>query len=60
MQHFAIYSAMKRITVYITEHEFTAIQHAADTAGIKFAEMLRRLLDEALQQYPKPQKTPSS
>ena len=40
---------MKRITVYVTEQEFTALHVMAEARGLKFAEILRRILDKAIE-----------
>jgi predicted DNA binding CopG/RHH family protein len=39
---------MKRVTVYLSEHQVTAVQELSHETGLKWAEVLRRLLDEAL------------
>jgi predicted DNA binding CopG/RHH family protein len=39
---------MKRIDVYITEKQDSAIKEKAKDIGISFSEMLRRLIDESL------------
>ena len=39
---------MKRIDVYITDNQKELIKVKADATGVSFAEMLRRLLDEAI------------
>lgn len=39
---------MTRITAYLTERQAAIIEARAQAMGITFAEMLRRLLDEAL------------
>jgi hypothetical protein len=39
---------MKRITLFITEQQIAAIQAMAATSGLKFAEILRRMIDESL------------
>lgn len=41
---------MKRITVYITEQQVASIQALVVQTGLKWAEVLRRLIDEALVQ----------
>jgi len=39
---------VKRIDVYITDNQKELIKTRADEMGVSFAEMLRRLLDEAI------------
>ena len=43
---------MTRITAYLTERQVLIIETRAQKMGITFAEMLRRLLDEALASLP--------
>jgi hypothetical protein len=39
---------MKRVTLFLTEQQIAVIQEMAATTGLKFAEILRRLIDEGL------------
>lgn len=45
---------MKRITLFLTEQQIAAIQAIATSTGLKFAEVLRRLLDTALADQAEP------
>jgi Arc/MetJ-type ribon-helix-helix transcriptional regulator len=40
---------MKRINVYLTDQQIAMVEHLVQQTGLKFAELIRRLLDEALQ-----------
>jgi Arc/MetJ-type ribon-helix-helix transcriptional regulator len=40
---------MKRINVYLTDQQIAMVEQLVQQTGLKFAELLRRLLDEALQ-----------
>lgn len=40
---------MKRISIHLTQRQVDEIQRKATKAGITFAEMVRRLLDQLLQ-----------
>jgi hypothetical protein len=40
---------MKRVNIYLTEQQIAALQKLARETGLKFAELVRRLLDEGLQ-----------
>lgn len=42
---------MKRISVFLTEHQIAALQEMAAQTGLKFAELLRRMIDETLEQF---------
>jgi predicted DNA binding CopG/RHH family protein len=39
---------MKRISVFLTEQQIAALQAMAAQSGLKFAEVLRRLIDKAM------------
>ena len=39
---------MKRISVNLTEKQFALLHQIARKTGLKFAEVLRRVIDEAL------------
>jgi hypothetical protein len=39
---------MKRVTVYLTEQQIVALQELSQETGLKFAELMRRLIDEGL------------
>jgi len=39
---------MERITVFLTAQQKRRLERLAESLGLKFAELLRRLLDEAL------------
>jgi hypothetical protein len=39
---------MKRITVFLTEQQITTLQEMAIATGLKFAELLRRVVDAGL------------
>jgi hypothetical protein len=39
---------MKRINVYLTEKQIAALQQLSKETGLKFAELVRRLLDEGI------------
>jgi predicted DNA binding CopG/RHH family protein len=39
---------MKRTTIYLTDQQVARIQAIVEASGLKFAEVLRRLLDQAL------------
>jgi Arc/MetJ-type ribon-helix-helix transcriptional regulator len=40
---------MKRINVYLTDQQIAMVEQLVQETGLKFAELIRRLLDEALQ-----------
>jgi hypothetical protein len=40
---------MKRINVYLTEQQIAALQQWSHETGLKFAELLRRVIDDALE-----------
>ena len=44
---------MKRIAIFLTKKQIEKLQELAQGIGIPMAEMLRRLLDEALQREEK-------
>jgi len=39
---------MKRINVYLTDQEIAALQQLSQDTGLKFAELVRRLIDEGI------------
>jgi len=39
---------MKRVTLYLTDQEIVGLQQASRETGLKFAELMRRLIDEWL------------
>jgi predicted DNA binding CopG/RHH family protein len=39
---------MKRVSVFLTEQQIAALHALAAQTGLKFAELLRRILDAAL------------
>lgn len=39
---------MKRITLYMTEQQITALQRLSRETGLKFAELMRRMVDEGI------------
>jgi hypothetical protein len=41
---------MKRISVNLTEQQIAALQHWSQKTGLKFAEILRRIVDAALKE----------
>jgi predicted DNA binding CopG/RHH family protein len=41
---------MKRISVFLTEQQIAALQALAKETGLKFAELLRRIVDKALEE----------
>ena len=47
---FAILAGMKKINLFLTEQQIAAMHALADQRGLGFAEMVRRLLDNALEQ----------
>jgi predicted DNA binding CopG/RHH family protein len=42
---------MKRITVYLTEQQMKTIEAMVEATGLKFAELLRRVIDKGLEDY---------
>jgi predicted DNA binding CopG/RHH family protein len=42
---------MKRICVHLTEHELAALHAIAAKAGLKFAEVLRRIIDKGVDEW---------
>lgn len=51
LQTFAVSARVlrvKRTTIYLTDHQVASIQAIVEATGLKFAEVLRRLLDRAL------------
>ena len=41
---------MKRISVFLTEEQIIGLQQYAKATGLKLAEVLRRIIDAALEQ----------
>ena len=41
-------SPMKKVNLYMTEQQIAALQQLAKLTGLKFAELVRRLLDEGI------------
>jgi hypothetical protein len=41
---------MKRVSVFLTEQQIAALHALAAQTGLKFAELLRRIIDEALEE----------
>ena len=41
---------MKRVSVFLTEQQIAGLQQYAKATGLKFAEVLRRIIDAALAQ----------
>ena len=39
---------MKRISVHLTEQQIAALQQLSKETGLKFAELLRRIIDEGI------------
>jgi Ribbon-helix-helix protein, copG family len=39
---------MKRVNIYLTDQEITALQQLSQATGLKVAELVRRLLDEGI------------
>jgi predicted DNA binding CopG/RHH family protein len=39
---------MKRVNIYLTEHEIAALQKLSQATGLKFAELVRRMIDEGV------------
>jgi Ribbon-helix-helix domain len=39
---------MKRVNVYLTEQQIAALQQLSKQTGLKFAELMRRMIDEGI------------
>jgi predicted DNA binding CopG/RHH family protein len=39
---------MKRVSLFLTTSQITALQHRAAATGLKFAELVRRAIDQYL------------
>jgi hypothetical protein len=48
---------MKRITVFLTEQQIATITDMSRTTGLKFSELLRRIIDQALDMHAQRQKS---
>ena len=47
---YAIIMSMKKISVMLTEQQIATLHQIAQETGIRFGELLRRLLDKALKE----------
>lgn len=48
---YSILLCMKRISVFLTEQQIAALKDMAAQTGLKFAELVRRLIDKALEEF---------